>query len=203
MVDRKFRKFYALELFYGARKQIFLTFAPYVLILNFGMTPANMAILLGGCAAASVAAGPLIGTLIDRWGYRNVMIYDTVVLAAVCLIYGFAGRLFAPETALVLVLINFILDAMISNCAMASSVYVKRLAANHEEVTGTLTTGLSINHLISVLAALIGGWVWKSVGVEYLFVFAAVMALANSWYASTIPREEVAPETWQDGSSPS
>lgn len=188
VINRKYHKYYALELFYGARKQIFLTFAPYVLILNYGLDTEHMAILLGVCAAANVIAGPFIGVLIDRWGYRNVMIYDTVVLAVVCLVYGFADRLFSPGAALTLVLVNFILDAVISNCSIASSIYVKQLSSGQDEVTGTLTTGLSINHLISVLAALFGGWVWKQFGVGYLFVFAAAMALGNTWYATTIPR---------------
>ena len=47
----------------------------------------------GTAAAALFTAlwgGRLIGRLVDRWGYRNVMIWDTVVLFFVCLLYGFA-----------------------------------------------------------------------------------------------------------------
>ncbi len=186
--NRKYRKFYMLELFYGARKQIFLTFAPFVLILIYGFDTRKMALLVGVCAAVNIFAGPLVGKLIDRIGYRNTMIYDTVFLFFVCLVYGYAPKLFPMEIAWYVVVANFILDAVISNASLASSIYVRDISTSPEEVTSTLTTGISINHLISVLAALAGGWMWREFGVGILFGFAAVMAVCNTLYAITIPK---------------
>lgn len=183
---RKFGKFYILELFYGARKQIFITFAPYVLIQFYGMSTSVMAVMMGCCAAVNIFCGPLIGRLIDRLGYRRIMIYDTLLLFWVCLLYGFAYRLFPPGVAYAVVCVNFILDAIISTASMASSLYVREISDSTAELTATLTTGISVNHLISVLAALGGGWLWMRFGVQMLFVFAAVMALLNSWVAATI-----------------
>ena len=185
---RKFSKFYALELFYGARKQIFLTFAPYVIIKEYGFSTASMALLFGVCAAVNIFAAPQIGKLCDKWGYRNVMIWDTVVLCFVCLMYGYAGKLFPADVALAVVCVNFLLDAVISTTAMATSIYVRDLAENPDEITATFSTGLSINHLISITVAPLGGWVWARFGVEWLFSFAAVMALCNTAFAMTIPK---------------
>lgn len=187
---RKFSKFYALELFYGARKQIFLTFAPYVLIREYGLSTASMATLLGICAFINIFAAPAIGKLTDKWGYRNTMIWDTVVLFFVCLLYGFAGDWFPKEIAFWVVCINFVLDAVISTTALATNIYVKTLASSQDELTSTLSTGISINHLIAILAAPIGGWIWVEYGIGYLFGFSAAMALCNSLFAMTIPREK-------------
>ena len=184
---RKYLKFYALELFYGARKQIFLTFAPYVLIRIYGMDTKTMAVLLGVCALVNIYFAPMIGKLTDYIGYKNVMIYDTVILFFVCLIYGYADSLFAKQIAMWVVCLNFMLDAIISTSSMATNIYVRDISANEEEITASLTTGISINHLISILAALMGGIVWKYVGVGWLFTFAAIMALGNSAFAMTIP----------------
>ena len=184
---RKYMKFYALELFYGARKQIFLTFAPYVLIRIYGMDTKSMAVLMGVCALVNIYCAPMIGKLTDYIGYKNVMIYDTVVLFFVCLIYGYADNLFAKNIAIWVVCLNFMLDTIISTSSMASNIYVRDISANEEEITASLTTGISINHLISILAALLGGIVWKYVGVGTLFTFAAIMALGNSAFALTIP----------------
>ncbi len=189
--NRKFSKFYALELFYGARKQIFLTFAPYVLIREFGFSTASMAFLLGICAFINIFAAPAVGKLTDKWGYRNTMIWDTVILFFVCLLYGFAGKLFSLQTALWVVCINFVLDAVISTTSLATNLYVKELAADQDELTSTLSTGISINHLISIIAAPVGGWIWIKFGVEYLFAFSAVMAVCNTLFAMTIPRPAV------------
>ena len=186
--DRKFSKFYALELFYGARKQVFLTFAPYVIIKVYGFSTASMALLFGVCACANIFFAPLIGRITDRWGYRNVMIWDTVVLCFVCLMYGFAGDLFPREVALAVICLNFLLDAVISTTSMATSIYVRDLAESSDEITSTLSTGLSINHLISIMAAPLGGWVWKSCGIGVLFAFAAVMAVCNTLFAMTLPK---------------
>ena len=186
--DKKFSKFYILELFYGARKQIFLTFAPYVLIKEFGFSTAGMAFLLGICAFTNIFAAPMIGKLTDHWGYRNTMIWDTVILFFVCLLYGFSGTLFVPGIAVWIVAVNFVLDAVISTTSLATNIYVRQIAATPDELTSTLSTGISINHLIAIISAPVGGWVWLRFGVEYLFSFAAVMAICNSLFALTLPR---------------
>jgi hypothetical protein len=70
---------------------------------------------------------------------------------------------------------------------MASNVYVKDIAANQEEITSTLYTGVSVNHAISIFIALMGGWIWKVTGIEVLFSISAFLGILNSLYAATIP----------------
>jgi len=187
---KKFTKFYMLEVFYGARKQIFLTFAPYVLILQYGADPSIMSQLYAVCAAFGMLFSPLVGRIIDRVGYKAVMVADTLILIVVCLLYGFSHRLFSHNVAFVVVCSNFVLDSIISIASMASNVYVKRIASNQEEVTATLSTGISVNHVISIFIALMGGWIWKVTGIETLFTMSAVFGLLNSIYAATIKKEE-------------
>ena len=184
---RKFNKFYILELFYGARKQIFLTFGPYVLIKIYGMTTPQVAVLLGISAALNMLGGPAVGRLTDRFGYRTVMVWDTLILFWVCLVYGFANKLFSMPTALIVVCVNFLLDGLISTASLATNVYVKTIAADANELTSTISTGISINHLISIIIAPTGGLIWVRFGVGSLFAAASVMALANSAFAWTIP----------------
>lgn len=187
-IHRRFARYYGLEMFYGARKQIFLTFGPYLLILKYGVQTEYLAALLGISALINIFFNPVVGRIIDRWGYRAVMIGDTIILFFVCLLYGFAHRLFSESTALIVVSVVFILDWMISSASMASSIYVSRISGGKEEMTATLSTGISINHLFSVAIALVGGLIWESLGVELLFVLAALMAVGNTLFAISIPR---------------
>jgi len=187
---KKFRKYYMLEIFYGARKQIFLTFAPYVLILHYGADPSIISLLYAVCAGFGIFCGPLVGRIIDRLGYKVVMVGDTLILIVVCLLYGFAHRLFSPAVAFIVVCGNFVLDSIISMASMASNVYVQRIASSQEEITATLSTGVSVNHLISVLIALLGGWIWSVTGIEVLFSLSAFLGLMNSIYAATIKKSE-------------
>ncbi|MBO7655248.1 MAG: MFS transporter, partial [Kiritimatiellae bacterium] len=186
---RKYLKFYGLELFYGARKQVFFTFGPFVLIKLYGMSTKEVALLFGISAfLTALWGGRLIGRLTDRWGYRNVMIWDTVVLFFVCLLYGFAKDIFPPKVAVAAVCVNYILDAVISNASIATNLYARTLSDSQEELTATLSSGISVNHVITVFYAIFGGWIFDRFGPGVLFATAALMALANSAFALTIPK---------------
>ena len=151
------------------------------------MTTPQVAVLLGISAALNMLGGPAVGRLTDRFGYRTVMIWDTLILFWVCFVYGFAKKLFSMPTALIVVCVNYLLDGLISTASLATNVYVKTIAADANELTSTISTGISINHLISIIIAPTGGLIWVRFGVGSLFAAASVMALANSAFAWTIP----------------
>ena len=183
---RKYTKYYMLEMFYGARKQVFLTFGPYVLILFYGADTAAISLLFAISAIACFIASPIVGRIIDKLGYKTVMVADTLILVIVCFFYGFAHHIFPKEIAFLVCCVNYVLDAVISLASMASNVYVKDLADSPEEVKATISTGVSINHVITIFIALCGGWIWETLGIETLFIVSAVLGLCNSAYAATI-----------------
>lgn len=183
---KKYTKYYMLEVFYGARKQVFLTFGPYVLILFYGAKTTVISLLFAISAVASFLMAPVVGKIIDKAGYKIVMIMDTLILVVVCFFYGFAHHLFPMNVAFIICCVNYVLDAVISLASMAASVYVQDISDNMQEVKATLSTGISVNHLITLAIALFGGWIWQKVGIETLFIISAVLGLCNSAYAATI-----------------
>ena len=183
---RKYRKFYMLEVFYGARKQVFFTFGPYVLILLYGASARDISFLYAISAIACFVMSPVVGRIIDKLGYKTIMIADTLLLVVVCFFYGFAHHLFSMKTAFYVCCVNYILDSVISLASMATNVYVQDISETKDEIQKTVSTGLSVNHLITVLIALFGGWIWKTLGVETLFILSAVLGLCNSAYAATV-----------------
>ena len=183
---KKYTKYYMLELFYGARKQIFFTFGPYVLVLFYGASAMDISILFAVSSICSYFASPAVGRIIDRFGYKIVMIADTLILVIVCFFYGFAHHIFPMHIAFIICCANYVLDSVISLASMASNVYVQDLADNADEVRATISTGVSVNHFITILVALFGGWIWKVLGIETLFMLSAVLGLCNSAYAATI-----------------
>ena len=80
---KKFTKFYMLEVFYGARKQVFFTFGPYVLIMFYKADTVVISALHAVSAILCFLLAPVVGRIIDRAGYRIVMIMDTVILVVV------------------------------------------------------------------------------------------------------------------------
>ena len=188
---KKYSKYYMLEMFYGARKQVFLTFGPYVLILFYGANAATVSLLFAISAVACFFASPIVGRIIDRMGYKVVMVSDTLILVIVCFFYGFAHHLFPRDVAFVVCCVNYVLDAIISLASMASNLYVQDLSDNDDEVKATISTGVSINHVITIFIALFGGWIWQTLGIELLFIASALLGLCNSAYAATIKGRSV------------
>ena len=184
--NRKYKKYYMLEVFYGARKQIFFTFGPYVLVLFYRASAMVISALFAVSAICSFFASPLVGKIIDRVGYKAVMVADTLILVIVCFFYGFAHHLFPMRIAFMVCCVNYILDSIISLASMASNVYVQDLSDSTDEMRATISTGISVNHMITVLIALLGGWIWKTLGIETLFVLSAILGLCNSAYAASI-----------------
>ena len=187
---KKYMKYYMLEMFYGARKQVFLTFGPFVLVKQYEADAATMSLLFAVAAIACFLFSPIIGRIIDKLGYKVVMVSDTIILVVVCFFYGFAHRLFPMHIAFLVCCVNYILDAVISLASMASNLYVQDLSDTEEEVKATISTGVSINHVITIFIALFGGWIWYALGIELLFILSAILGLCNSAYALTVNAEK-------------
>lgn len=183
---KKYTKYYMLEVFYGARKQVFFTFGPYVLILFYGASASVISMLFAISAVCCFFLAPTVGKIIDKLGYKIVMISDTLILVVVCFFYGFAHHIFPKDIAFIVCCINYILDSIISLASMASNVYVQDISDSKEEVKATISTGISVNHLITILIALFGGYIWQTLGIETLFIISAILGLCNSAYAATI-----------------
>ena len=184
--NKKYTKYYFLEVFYGARKQVFFTFGPYVLILFYGAKTATISLLFAISAICGFFLAPVVGKIIDKIGYKIVMVSDTLILVVVCFFYGFAHHFFPMNVAFIVCCVNYVLDSIISLASMAANVYVQDISDSPEETRATISTGISVNHLITILIALFGGWIWKTLGIETLFILSAVLGLCNSAYAATI-----------------
>ena len=183
---KKFTKYYILEVTYGARKQVFFTFGPYLLVLHYGANASVMSLLFAISAVCASILSPYVGKLIDRIGHKTVMVSDTLLLVIVCFFYGFSEHFFPVNVSFYICCAMYIMDSIISLASMASNVYVQELSDSPEETRATISTGVSVNHFVTIFVALLGGWVWKTTGIETLFTISAIIGLLNSLFASTI-----------------
>ena len=99
---------------------MFFTFGPYVLILHYGANAATISLLFAISAVACFFASPIVGKIIDKLGYKVVMVADTLILVIVCFFYGFAHHIFPANVAFIVCCVNYILDAVISLASMSS-----------------------------------------------------------------------------------
>jgi MFS family permease len=185
---RKYSLYYVLEFFSGARKQIFITFGPWVLIRVYHQPATDMAGLLMTAALIGIVFKPLAGHAMDRFGEGRIMIVDGVVLSAVCVGYGYAGFLTAtPEHARRLACACYVLDNLLFALGDARILYLSRLTNSREETTSTLAMGVSINHVASMTIPAVAGVVWMRFGYEGVFLAGAVLALGLATIATRVP----------------
>ncbi len=187
VLRRHFSLYYALELLFGARKQVFLTFGPWVLIKVFGEPPATFAKLRLLSSFLGILLVPLIGTAIDRFGERRILTADAFLLLLICLAYGFAERILPSRTlALRALYATYVLDQLLFACGMARATYVSKIARSPDEVAPTLSMGVTMNHAVSMSVPTLGGLLWAAFGYPSVFIFAAGIALATAAAASLI-----------------
>jgi len=185
---RKYRLYYLLEFLFGARKQIFITFGPWVLVKVYGLKPASLAGLFIVAAVLGLAFKPLMGAAIDRFGERAVLVADGLVLAVVCLGYGYADVLTADRgRALLITKGCFVADSLLFALGSGRAVYLSRLTDSHREINSTLAMGVSINHVVSMGIPVVAGLVWSHFGYGRVFAGAAVLALGISFASSFVP----------------
>lgn len=178
-LHREYRLYYWLSILFGTRKQIFLTFAPWVLVTVFHQPTTMLATLLTIAGTAGILFQPLLGRAIDRFGEKTVLSLEAACLVFVCAGYGLARTLFSERTAFVLASVCFIADQLLMSVNMARSTYLKKVAIHPDHVTPTLTMSVSLDHVFSITIALLGGVIWSNWGYQMVFVLGAGIALVN------------------------
>jgi predicted MFS family arabinose efflux permease len=190
IVRREYWLYYVLSLLFGARKQIFITFGPWVLIKVFHQPVATFAILGILNSLLTVFTSPALGNLIDRWGERRMLMLDGLILVAVCLGYGQAHRL--GQVGLYLAFACFVLDQVMFGFGNARTTYLAKIAQAPQHVTASLSLGVSLDHAVSMTLPTLGGWIWERYGHPWVFYGGAVLAMLNAVFASLIrlPRRD-------------
>jgi len=176
---KEYRLFYLLTVLYGTRKQIFLTFAPWVLVTVFRQEVQVLATLLTAGGVLGIGFKPLLGRMIDRLGERFILAGEAALLVFVCLGYGFARDLFPPPVALGVAMACYVADQLLMSAGMARATYLMKVAVDPRDVTPTLTMGVTIDHVFSITTAVASGFLWSAAGPRAVFAAGALLALAN------------------------
>ncbi|HMB23921.1 MAG TPA: MFS transporter, partial [Anaerolineales bacterium] len=182
-LHKEYRLYYILNILAGARKQLFITFAPWVLVNVLNQPTQIMATLFTIGGVIGILFQPLLGWSIDKFGERVVLASEAVILVFVCCGYGFAKFVFSANTAFLVVCACFLIDQMIFSVSMARATYMKKIAVQPDHIQPALTAAVTIDHVFSISAALLGGFIWKTFGFQYVFLFGAVIAVINFFTA--------------------
>ncbi|WP_425060152.1 hypothetical protein SCACP_08160 [Sporomusa carbonis] len=190
---KEYGLYYWLCVLYGARKQIFITFGPWVLVDVFHQEVTTMTVLFFIISVTGIVVKPWIGHMIDKLGEKVILAGEAVAFFFVCLGYAFAADLFNPSLALLVICTCYVLDQSMSSVSMARATYMKKLALVPEDVSPSLSLGISIDHIVTMFLPIVGGLVWYNGGpngYKYVFIGGAVIALLNFVSAQFIRLEQ-------------
>ncbi|MFH0789443.1 MAG: MFS transporter [Pseudomonadota bacterium] len=176
---KEYRLYYWLSILFGTRKQIFLTFAPWVLVTVFNQPVTMLATLLTIGGFCGVIFQPLLGKAIDQLGEKTVLTMEAVLLIGVCLGYGFSRDFLPERAALIIVSLCFVMDQLLMSVNMARATYLKKIAVHPDHITPTLTMSVSLDHVFSISIALVGGVIWAAWGYQMVFLLGGCIALLN------------------------
>jgi predicted MFS family arabinose efflux permease len=176
---KEYRLYYLLAILYGSRKQIFLTFGPWVLVTVFHQPTQTLATLVMIGGGIGILFQPLLGRAIDKLGERFVLLSEAGLLVFVCLGYGFSKFLMRENVAFIIVCVCFLLDQMLMSVNMARSTYMKKIALHDSHVQPALTGSVTIDHIFSISVGLLGGIIWDALGFQYVFLLGAFIAIGN------------------------
>jgi len=189
VLRKQYRYYYLLTILHGVQKQIAFVYGTWVivdLLLKKADTLALLTIVVG---FISIFFYTKLGRWMDQFGIKRMMYVDALSFIGVYVIYGFvvwgitSGIIPNQGLSIWIVYLLFVLDRLSMQIGMVNSIYLRSISWDKDEVTSTLSMGISLDHLVSILAALAGGYVWSLWGSQWVFFFAAAFSLGNLFVA--------------------
>jgi MFS family permease len=178
--------YYTLEFLYGARKQIFITFGPWVLVRIFNQPAYVFAQLFIVASVLGVFFHPWLGRAIDRFGERTILVCNSICIFLICAGYGFAHLLPNQTFALWLLYACLVFDNLLFSVHMARDTYISKIAKTPKDISPTLSMGISINHVVSMSVPALGGIMWWKYGHSSVFIASAGVAVLMCIFSSLV-----------------
>ncbi len=187
---KRYWLYYALTFLAGARRQIFMVFAGFLLVQKFGFPLDKMVLLFLVNAGITIWVAPKLGILIGMIGERKAL---TLVYVALFII--FLGYAVVDNVNIALAL--YILDNVFFSISFAISTYFQKIA-DPADIASTSGISFTINHIAAVLLPALLGLIWME-NHGAVFLIGACIAGASLILVRAIPdNPEIGKETyWQ------
>jgi predicted MFS family arabinose efflux permease len=183
ILRKRYWLYYALQFMSGARRQIFVVFAGFLMVEKFDFTVAEISLLLLANAAVNIIVAPKIGRLIHKFGERKALIFEYVGLTFI-----FAGYAFVESSYLAVFL--YIADHLFFSIAIALKTYFQKIA-DPADIASSAGVSFTINHIAAVFIPVVFGLVWLY-SPSLVFLAGAGMAIVSLLLALNMPAKPVA-----------
>lgn len=199
---RRYWLYYALQFLMGSRRHIFTTFATFLLVKDYGITPQTTTLLFLINSLIGTYFHQALGKIVARVGERSVMTFNFALLILVFLGYAFVPSVSALQTpsfqlpelglgewtffpsfsatpALLILLCLFVVDHVLFGFSIAIQSFFQKIAVGPEDITPNISLGQTINHIAAVIVPIVGGVVWEAAGARYTFLAGVIVAVLS------------------------
>ena len=183
VIRRRYWLYYALELLSGARRQIFVVFAAFMMVEKFGFEVHQLTALFLINLVINIFAAPLFGYFIAHFGERRALLIEYSGLICVFLAYG---GIYLFDWGVVLAATLFVLDHLFFGLRIALKTYFQKISSP-EDIAPTAAVALSINHIAAIFLPVLLGLLWL-VSPAIVFLAAAFLAFLSLLLALLVPK---------------
>ena len=178
LLRKRYWLFYALTFMSGARRQIFMVFAGFLMVEKFGYSVSDIAALFMINHVFNWAFAGRIGLVVGRIGERRALTFEYCGLFCVFIAYAFVNDgLWAG--------VLYVADHLFFSLAIAIKTYFQKIA-DPADMASTAGVAFTINHIAAVFIPVLFGLVWL-VSPMMVFLMGAIMAVISLILARNIP----------------
>lgn len=183
VLRKRYWLYYALQFMSGARRQIFLVFAGFMMVEKFGFAVQDITALFLITLLTNIVTAPLVGKAVSIFGERNALIFEYVGLSVIFLMYG---GLYYVGWGVLLASGLYVANNIFFSLALALKTYFQKIA-DPQDIAPTAAVAFTINHIAAVFLPAGLGYLWL-VSPQSVFMAATGMALVSLALSLMIPR---------------
>ena len=162
--------YYSLVFLSGARRQIFMVFAGFMLVEKFDYSAAAISLLFLANYVFNLLFAARLGKLIGVIGERRALTFEYLGLIGVFVAYAFV------ENAKVAGAL-YIIDHFFFAFAIAMKTYIQKIA-RPDDIASTAAVSFTINHIAAVLLPALLGLVWLHSNAAVFLIGAGIAVLS-------------------------
>lgn len=178
VLRKRYWLYYALTFFSGARRQIFVVFAAFLMVEKFGYSASQVALLFLINYAFNWLFAEKIGEVIGRIGERQALTIEYVGLIFVFTAYAFVQNPYIGAGL-------YVIDHMFFALSIAMSTYFQKIA-RPEDIASSAGVSFTINHIAAVVVPAALGLVWM-VSPAAVFLIGTGIAVCSLVLSRNIP----------------
>ncbi|TDJ26351.1 MAG: MFS transporter [Gammaproteobacteria bacterium] len=178
ILRKRYWLYYLLTFLSGARRQIFVVFAGFLMVEKFHFSVGEMSMLFLVNGVLTIYLAPRIGRLVSYWGEKRTLTLEYSGLIIIFSCYAIA------ESAIFASLL-YVLDHIFFAMAIALKSYLKKIA-DPADIASTAGVSFSINHIAAVILPFVLGLVWI-VSPAMVFITGAAIAVMSLVLSQMVP----------------